>query len=96
MSDDDEKTAALSAAQVAGWMLEQLNHDNVLYQHDAAHQILHNFGDAFIYENQNGNLAIRQNVLRLFRALTGNTVVWERGERLWRPSGVTRSLGTHD
>jgi len=42
------------------------------------------FGPDVVYENENGNLAISQEVLDRFRELTEATVVWEPGRREWR------------
>jgi Family of unknown function (DUF6953) len=40
--------------------------------------------EVFTYDNDNGNLAISRNVLSAFRRLTGEDVVWDRDERMWR------------
>lgn len=58
--------------------------DGVLYQDDAAAQIAGGFGEDFVYENDSGNACIEKRVLAAFRDLTGDSVVWIRGERLWR------------
>ncbi len=73
-----------TAADVAKWMLEELEKSRSLYQEDAAYGIQSRFGKDFVYINDNGNLAIAKPVLKEFRKLTETTVVWERGERLWR------------
>ena len=39
-------------------MLEMLKKDQDLYQEEAVSDIQQNLGDAFVYENQNGNMAI--------------------------------------
>lgn len=70
--------------QIAQWMLTRLNELGVLYQEDVVWEIQSQFGDEFVYENQNGNLSISRNVLSEFRKLTDKDVVWERGERAWR------------
>ncbi len=70
--------------QVADWMLEQLKREDTLYQESAVGDIEDEFGDEFVYENENGNLAISKPVLAEFRKLTGTTVIWSRSERLWR------------
>lgn len=70
-------------ADVAQWMLQKVQRDKDLYQQDAVSEIEDRFGD-FIYDNDNGNPAISQAVLREFRKLTYETVVWDRGERCWR------------
>ena len=69
---------------VAAWMLSRIERSGDLYQDDAVSEISDRFGDQFTHENENGNLAIAKAVLAAFRKLTGNTVVWERGERRWR------------
>jgi hypothetical protein len=45
---------------------------------------LERFCETFTYINSNGNVAISKAVLTAFRALTAETVVWERGEKCWR------------
>jgi hypothetical protein len=67
-------------------MLKQLESEQppLLYQEVIVYDIAQNFGDEFVYTNQNGNLAISRRVLEEFRKLTEATVVWERGERMWR------------
>ena len=70
-------------AEVAKWMLEELRRSGELYQEDAVWEIQRKFGSEFVYENENGNLAISRQVLKEFKALTPG-VVWEPGERMWR------------
>jgi hypothetical protein len=66
-------------------MLSELEkQDGVLYQSDAASRIADLFGEDFVYENDDGNTCIDRAVLNAFRNLTGDSVVWSRGDRLWR------------
>lgn len=65
-------------------MLDELRREKYLYQEIAVAEIETRFGASFVYENENGNLAISREVLAAFRKLTENSVVWERGERCWR------------
>ncbi len=69
---------------VAEWMVSQFDFNGILDQHFAAHGISGQFGSDFVYINENGNLAIDRRVLRAFRDLTEEDVVWSRRERLWR------------
>ncbi len=69
---------------VAEWMVSQFDFNGILDQHFAAHGIEGHFGRHFVYINENGSLAIDRRVLRAFRDLTEEDVVWSRGERLWR------------
>jgi hypothetical protein len=74
-----------AAADAARWMLGAFESGGgYLAQDDAALEIQRRFGDEFTYDNQNGNLAIRRDVLDEFRSLTADTVVWLRTERAWR------------
>ena len=65
-------------------MVQELERVQYLYQETVVYQIASSFGDEFTYTNSNGNPAIRREVLDAFRALTKDTVIWERGSRLWR------------
>jgi hypothetical protein len=73
-----------TAKQIAEWMSEQFKQDCYLYQETVVYEIAEKFGEEFTYDNQNGNLAIRKDVLSVFRTLTEGSVIWERGERRWR------------
>lgn len=70
--------------QVATWMLQELQRVGYLYQNIVVYDIATKFGDVFTPLNNNGNLAIRKDVLAHFKKLTGDSVIWERGQRLWR------------
>ena len=75
---------ATTAKTVAEWMLQELTRVQFLYQEEVVYHIASKFGDKFTYDNQNGNLSIDRRVLAEFRKITSDTVVWERGERMWR------------
>jgi len=76
--------APVTPEQVAEWMITELERVNFLYQETIAYQIASQFGNELTYYNENGNLAIDAAVLKAFRDLTGDAVVWSRGERMWR------------
>ena len=66
-------------------MLKELEKQGgTLYQTEAASYIADLFGEHFIYENEAEDVCIDKHVLAAFRTLTGDSVVWSRGERLWR------------
>ena len=75
----------MSAKEVAEWMLEYMGDSYWLYQETVVYKIKDKFGTDYVYQNQGGNLAIGRNVLKAFRNLTEGMLVWERGERAWRP-----------
>lgn len=71
--------------EVAQWMHAELQRSNgYLYQETVVYEIERLFGREHTYDNEGGNLAIARPVLNAFRKLTEATVVWERGERMWR------------
>jgi len=74
----------LTAKQVAEWMLGELKQKGDLYQDAIVREIAKKFGSQFTYSNDNGNEAIRKDVLSAFRKLSKDTVVWEREDRYWR------------
>jgi hypothetical protein len=74
----------MSPEQIAAWMFEELQRTKALYQETAVYDIAKRFGKEFTYTNVSGNIAIRKDVLSAFRKLSGDSVVWERGERMWR------------
>lgn len=73
-----------TAKEVAEWMFSQFDKSNYLYQDDTAFNIEKNFGNDFVYDNENGNRAIAKSVLKEFRKITEGKVVWERSEKAWR------------
>ena len=77
MKPESPKTVAL-------WMLDEFEKNNHLYQEKAVYEIRDKFSNDFTYNNENGNLAINKGVLKEFRELTGDNVIWERSERMWR------------
>ncbi|OJX65816.1 hypothetical protein [Magnetospirillum sp. 64-120] len=73
-----------TADDVANWMFSEVKSKRWLYQDDAAFTIERQFGTAFVYENDNGNTAIGKDVLKAFRKISSDDVVWESGEKAWR------------
>ncbi len=69
---------------VAQWMFDEIKSGKNLYQDQTVVKIKKQFGDEFIYQNENGNFAIAKKVLNAFNKLTVDTVVWCRGEKMWR------------
>lgn len=69
---------------VAEWMMAYIQQHGTLYQDLAADEITRIFGSKHVYENQNGGIGISKGVLKEFKKLSRDAVVWERGEKLWR------------
>ena len=65
-------------------MLAEVQRNGSVYQETIVYDIARKFGSQFTVDNASGNLSIRKDVLAAFRSISEETVVWERGERLWR------------
>lgn len=74
-----------TATDAAKWMLDEVHKTGMLYQDTAVDDIERLFGTAFVYENDSGNPAIGRDVLKAFRKLSGDAVIWEASEKAWRP-----------
>lgn len=65
-------------------MADRLQQDGRLYQRRTVREIAERFGDAFVYVDENGNLAIDKRVLKTFRGAPGGPPVWVRRGLYWR------------
>ena len=73
-----------TAKDIAQWMFDHFQNHHHLYQESVVYKIKNQFGPDFVYNNQNGNLAIGKDVLREFKKISEGKVVWERGSKAWR------------
>ena len=68
------------AQRVAEWMLKELKRQGNLHQDTIVFEIAEKFGSRFTYDNEDGNLALRIDILAAFRELTKDSVVWIQEE----------------
>ena len=69
---------------VAQFMFDKLEENNSLYQYDIVHDIENTYGDEFVYQNENGNMAIEKKVLTAFNKFKEeNDIEWDRSEKAW-------------
>lgn len=73
----------MTEENVAQWMYDQVKTGKYFYQETAVYKIKSEFGEKFTYQNENGNLAISKKVLSVFKKISGDDVIWERGTRAW-------------
>lgn len=73
----------ITANEVAEWMFKELKSAGILYQADAVQYILTNFGETFIYVNENGNQSIGKDVKKAFKKLHKGRAAWERDGFFW-------------
>jgi hypothetical protein len=72
-----------TADDVAEWMLKEVRFAGILYQADAVTHIKTNFGESFIYINDNGNPSISKDVKKIFKKLHKGRVAWDRDGFFW-------------
>ena len=65
-------------------MVRQFEAEDFLEHAEAADLIESSGGLAFLYTNDNGNIAIDKSVLAEFRKLTEGHAVWMKSAKAWR------------
>lgn len=69
---------------VAEFMINEILEKGYVYQEYLVHDIQEKFGDEYVYENENRNLAISTKVLKEFKKLKeDNDIEWDRSNRCW-------------
>jgi hypothetical protein len=79
-----EEKLTHSPAQVAAWMLEEVEQAGILYQTDVVEYLQAKFGAEATYLNSNGRPAIAKPILAAFKSLTTKNVVWIHAAHYWR------------
>lgn len=69
--------------KIAEWLYNRIVEDEVLYQSQAVEEIEDEFGEKYVYENENGNLAIHKKILEAFRVLNKGEIIWQRKDYRW-------------
>lgn len=83
--DTEGKNAnmAYTAQQVAEWMVEEIRFTGNLYQTEAIRYVRENFGEEFVFVNENGNASLSKDVKKAFRKLHGGRIAWDRDGFMW-------------
>ena len=66
------------------WMIEKLESDGCVYQDDVVDKLVTRGREIFLRENADGNLVLGSDLLKAFRQITGDKVVWVRPNRYLR------------
>ena len=79
----------VTAASVGKWLFDIILADKYVFQENLVRDIKAQFGDTFVYINDNGNLAISKDVLQEFNKLKTKlgdrgVITWDRSDRAWR------------
>lgn len=72
-----------TAQQVAEWMVDEIRTKGVAYQSDVIEYVKTNFGEHFVYVNENGNASLDKEVKKAFRKLHRGRIAWDRDGFCW-------------
>ncbi|MFF2909305.1 DUF6953 family protein [Paenibacillus sp. NPDC057934] len=73
----------VTAQDVAEWMVKEIRFTGTLYQTAAIEYVKTNFGEEFVFVNENGNASLSKEVKKSFRKLHGGRIAWDRDGFLW-------------
>jgi hypothetical protein len=77
------RTEERPTVAAAGWMARRLRRDGMLPRFYAAEVVRRHFGQALVYEDDSGLLAVRGDVVREFLRAAGAPVGWDARRRFW-------------
>lgn len=73
----------VTAQEVAEWMVQEIRFTGNLYQAAAIDYVKANFGEQFVYVNENGNVSLDKEVKKAFRKLHRGRIAWDRDSFQW-------------
>ncbi|AIQ72064.1 MULTISPECIES: hypothetical protein [Paenibacillus] len=73
----------ITAQEVAEWMVKEIRFTGTLHQTAAIEYVKENFGEQFVFVNENGNASLSKEVKKAFRKLHGGRIAWDRDGFLW-------------
>lgn len=73
----------VTAQEVAEWMVKEIRFTGTLHQTAAIEYVKANFGEQFVFVNENGNASLSKEVKKAFRKLHGGRIAWDRDGFLW-------------
>ena len=65
-------------------MIGKLEADGCLYQDDVVDYLVRSHNEDLLRENTDGNLVLDRPLLKSFKSLTSNDVVWVQSDFYWR------------
>lgn len=68
---------------IAEWMVGEIKFKGTLHQADAIDYVKSQFGEQFVYVNENGNPSLSKEVKKAFRKLHKGRVAWDRDGFFW-------------
>ncbi|QHT59083.1 hypothetical protein GXP70_03310 [Paenibacillus lycopersici] len=83
MEQELQEQQEQAVEEIARWMLDELKSAGKLHQDQAVSHIREQYGDSFVYVNENGNVSIDKAVKKRFKKLHGGRAAWERDGFFW-------------
>ncbi|MFX3635851.1 MAG: hypothetical protein ACE3L7_28155 [Candidatus Pristimantibacillus sp.] len=74
---------AVTEQEVAAWMVNEIKVKGNLHQSDAIDYIKAQFGEEFVFVNENGHPSLAKEVRKAFRKLHNGQVAWDRDGFFW-------------
>ncbi|MUT64802.1 hypothetical protein [Paenibacillus sp. NEAU-GSW1] len=68
---------------IAEWMVSEIKFKGMLHQADAIEYVKSQFGEQFVFVNENGNPSLSKEVKKAFRKLHKGKVAWDRDGFFW-------------
>lgn len=84
MDEEVDPEEVREIAVICEWMIDQLQERKQLYQRQVVDFIRSQYGDKYLYTNENGNPAIEKIVLREFRQQAKGRSAWDKHGSYWR------------
>ncbi|WP_336648291.1 DUF6953 family protein [Microbacterium sp. MMO-10] len=72
--------------EIAQWLMDEITARgrNRSYQRRLVPRLREQFGDEWLYRNQNNNWAIDRRILKALGPLKTDNVIWDRSDQSWR------------
>ncbi|MDR8393221.1 polyphosphate kinase 1 [Aliifodinibius sp. S!AR15-10] len=75
--------SSFSTEEVAVWLINLIKDKGRLEREEAANFVESTFDSGFISQTPNGNKSLAQHLLRDFRSLRDDSIIWNAGEQAW-------------
>lgn len=75
--------ATTTEQRIAEWMIEQIQNQGTLKQEDAIAYVRAQYGEAYVFTSENGNVSLSKEIKKAFRKQHGGRIAWDRDGFFW-------------
>lgn len=68
---------------IAQWMVDEIRDKGSLRQEDAIAYVRSQYGEAYVFVNEQGNVSLEKEVKKAFRKLHRGRIAWDRDGFFW-------------